>query len=463
MNDLEQLACVVEEWRKSAALFVSDQFGITPTRQQMSLLDAASKPGAHVAVKSGHGTGKSTTLAWLALWGLCCFDDVKIPCTAPTAHQLEDVLWSEIEKWRGRMLEPWRSSISISKDMMKIDGLPNFAAARTGRKEKPEALQGFHADTLLFLVDEASGIPDQVFEVARGALSTPGARVVMAANPTRTTGYFYQAFHRNRETWDLLTFSCKDSPLVSPEYLEEMSLEYGVDSDIYRVRVLGEFPKGGDLQFISSSLAERAMQRYHREDVFAFAPVCLGVDVAAFGGDRCVIFLRQGLYSRLLWTEREVETATLAGVVARLEDEHKADAVFVDAAGVGFGVASNLRQMGRSPFAVELGGASSSPVYLNKRAECWGLMRDWLEEGGWIPNDERLRDDLCAPEYGYTLAGKLQLERKEKMRGRGLASPDLADALALTFAYPAVKSTALLPSYRGASDENEGDLFEWGR
>lgn len=459
MSDLEKLADVVKEWRESAALFVSDQFGIEPTAQQKALLDAASKPGAHVAVKSGHGTGKSTTLAWLALWGLCCFEDVKVPCTAPTGHQLEDVLWSEIEKWRARMLEPWRSAVSVTSDAVKIAGLPNFAAARTGRKENPEALQGFHADTLLFLVDEASGIPDQVFEVARGALSTPGARVVMAANPTRTTGYFYQAFHRNREAWDLLTFSCADSPLVSKEYVEEMQEEYGEESDIYRVRVLGEFPKGGDLQFISSALVEQAQGRYYREDAFSFAPVVLGVDVAAFGGDRCVVFLRQGLYSELLWTGREVETATLAGVVARLEDERKADAVFVDSTGVGFGVASNLRQMGRSPIPVDFGGASAHTTYLNKRAECWGLLRDWLQEGGWLPKDDRLRDDLCAPEYGYTLSGKIQLERKEKMRARGLASPDLADALALTFAAPVVRQE-YVPDFR---PRDRRDIFEWGR
>lgn len=459
MSDLEKLASIVKEWRESAALFVSDQFGIEPTAQQKELLDAASKPGAHVAVKSGHGTGKSTTLAWLALWGLCCFDDVKVPCTAPTGHQLEDVLWSEIEKWRARMLEPWRGAISVTSDAVKIAGLPNFAAARTGRKENPEALQGFHADTLIFLVDEASGIPDQVFEVARGALSTPGARVVMAANPTRTTGYFYQAFHRNREAWDLLTFSCADSPLVSKEYVEEMREEYGTESDIYRVRVLGEFPKGGDLQFISSSLVEQAQTRYYREDAFSFAPVVLGVDVAAFGSDRCVVFLRQGLYSELLWTGREVETATLAGVVARFEDERKAEAVFVDSTGVGFGVASNLRQMGRFPISVDFGGASAHTAYLNKRAECWGLMRDWLKEGGWLPKDDRLRDDLCAPEYGYTLSGKIQLERKEKMRARGLASPDLADALALTFAAPVVKQE-YVPDFR---PRDRQDIFEWGR
>ena len=460
MSWLDGLADVVEAWRGDAALFVSDQFGIEPTEQQKLLLRAASKPGAHVAVKSGHGTGKSTAMAWLILWALCCWEDVKIPCTAPTAHQLEDILWPEVEKWRPRMLEPWRSSVTVTKDTVKMTGLPGFAVARTGRKENPEALQGFHAENLLFLVDEASGIPDQVFEVARGALSTPDARVIMAANPTRTTGFFHNAFHRNRDSWERFTFSCADSPLVAPEYLAEMEEEYGKDSDIYRVRVLGEFPKGGDLQFIPSSLVVQAQERYYREETFSFAPVCLGVDVAAFGGDRCVIFLRQGLYSELLWTGREVETATLAGMVAKYEDEKKADAVFVDATGVGFGVASNLRQMGRTPFAVELGGASARQEYLNKRAECWGLMRDWLKEGGWIPKDENLRDDLCAPEYGYTTTGKVQLERKEKMRARGLASPDLADALALTFAFPVVPKGQDVPDFQ---PRDRMELFEWGR
>ena len=460
MTALEELGERVLEWREDAALFVHDQFNVTPTEQQKALLAAASKPGAHVAVKSGHGTGKSTVLAWLCLWELCCFEDVKIPCTAPTGHQLNDVLWAEIEKWRGQMLEPWRSSVTVTADAVKVDGLGNFAAARTGRKENPEALQGFHADNLMFLVDEASGIPDQVFEVARGALSTPGARVIMAANPTRTTGYFYKAFHRNREAWERLTFSCMDSPLVTPEYVEEMRTEYGEDNDIFRVRVLGEFPKGGDLQFIPAALVEEAQARYWRETEWKFAPVVLGVDVAAFGGDRCAIFLRQGLYSSLLWTGREVETATLAGLCARFEDEYHADAVFVDATGVGFGVASNLRQMGRRPFAVELGGGSAHEQYLNKRAECWGLMKEWLQQGGWIPKDDNLRDDLCGPEYGYTTTGKIQLERKEKMRARGLASPDLADALALTFAAPVrPKETRTVEPVRVTDDV----LFQWGK
>lgn len=193
----EELLEKVKEWREDANKFVIDQFGVRPTKQQEKMLRASSKEGAHVAVKSGHGTGKSTVLSWLCLWGICCFEEVKIPCTAPTGHQLNDVLWKEIEKWRERMLEPWKSAITITRETVRISGLGNFAVARTGRKENPEALQGFHAKKIIFLVDEASGIADEVFAVARGALSTPGSRVIMAGNPTRMSGYFYNTFYRN--------------------------------------------------------------------------------------------------------------------------------------------------------------------------------------------------------------------------------------------------------------------------
>lgn len=442
MNDIEisKFAEIVETWQKDIVQFVKDQFGVTPSPQQAALLDAVTKLGAHVAAKSGHGTGKSTTGAWLILWALCCYSDVKVPCTAPTKHQLEDILWTEVRKWHGKMMEPWKSSIRITSDKVSVSGLPGMAVARTGRKENPEALQGFHADELLFLIDEASGVDDTVFEVARGALSTPGARVVMMANPTRTTGFFYRAFHANRDSWDGYTLSCLDSPLVAPEYIREMEMEYGRDSDIFRVRVLGEFPGGGDLQFIHTVDVEAAMERYYEWDVYKRSPRVLGVDVAAYGGDRTVIVERQGLYAHVLWQVHGAETATIAGEVARLWDANQCSAVFVDATGVGFGVASDLRTLGYQPFSVHFGSASSDKTYKNKRAECWGLMRDWIaKDGGWLDvgeYGEYMKNDLTGPDYQYDMQGRLQLERKEDMKKRGLASPDFADALALTFALP---------------------------
>jgi hypothetical protein len=153
-----------------------------------------------------------------------------------------------------------------------------------------------------------------------------------------------------------------------------------------------------------------------------------------------VIVLRQGLYARVIWTVRECELAVMSGIVAEMWDKHKASAVFVDATGIGAGVVSDLRMMGRNPFAVQFGGGANDGKYKNKRAECWGRMRDWIAaDSGALDAgqySERLKDDLTAPDYCYDLQGRLQLERKEDMKKRGVASPDFADALSLTFAQP---------------------------
>ena len=436
----EQLVELIETWRDDPICFVQDMFNVSPSKQQCLVLSAAAKPGARIAVKSGHGTGKSAVLSWLIIWGMVCFEETKIPCTAPTGHQLRDVLLAEVSKWKNDMLNPWKDMITVARDSVNFEGFQSFAAMRTGRKENPEALQGFHARDLLFLIDEASAIDEKVYEAARGALSTPSARIVMVSNPTRSTGYFYNAFHRSRDLWQLFTFSCLEAPefMVDPNYIKEMRDEYGEDSDIFRVRVLGEFPKGGDLQFIPTTLAEGATRRYYDESAYNFAPLILGVDVADYGGDKSVVYLRQGLHARRLFVHQGADPTwlmTYAGIVARLWDEHSADAVLVDSTGVGAGVVSALRQMGRRPLGIAFSGSSTSEGFHNKRAECWGLMKDWLKDG-WIPKDDRLKDDLCAPEYSYTSAGRVILERKEDMKKRGVASPDDADALALTFAEP---------------------------
>ena len=429
----ERLVSTVDRWRDNILDFVVECLDAEPTKQQEEALNAFSVPGAHVSIRSGHGTGKSTIFAWVALWALVCFWDVKIPATAPTAHQLEDILFPEIEKWRARMLEPWRSAIQVKSDKVVMDGTPGFVAARTGRKENPEALQGFHADNLIFLIDEASGIPEQIFEVARGALSTEGARILMAANPTRLTGYFYNSHHKNRDLWTRFQFSCLDSPRVSPAYAKEIAEEYGEDSDMYRVRVLGEFPHASEMQFMPGDVVEAAMGRHLREEMFDFAPVVIGVDVAMFGGDRSVVFLRQGLMSKMLYQKRGVKPEELAARVAMFEDEYRADAVIVDATGVGEAVMSSLRLMNRSPVAFYAGEKALLENCHNRRTEVWYKMRKWLCDGGAVPDEADLRDDLVGPEYSTNSRGQLQLERKQDMKKRGLASPDLADALAVTF------------------------------
>ena len=424
-------------WRAEPVAFVREVLRGEPTEQQVALLAAAARPGAKVSVRSGHGTGKTTTLAWLVLWFLCTHSHVKIPCTAPTQAQLRDVLWAEIAKWRDRMPEWWREQVRVKADRVEIEGAEKkqFAVARTAKPENPDALQGFHAENLLFIIDEASGVFNKIFEVAQGALSTAAARVVMCGNPTQTTGYFYESHHRARESWERLHFSCLDSPLVDASYPESMAKEYGRESDVFRVRVLGEFPRAAVDQLIPIDWVEAAMERTLRPEQMAFAAKIIGVDVAPYGGDRSAIFLRQGLYSELLWQGVGVDDVTLAGIVGRFAEERRVDGIFIDQ-GAGSGVASVLRHSGFQPILVPFGASPLDSRYLNKRAEMWDLMKQWLRDGGVLPKIAELRDDLIGPRYFYGNTGKLQLERKEEMKKRGLASPDLADALGLTFAQP---------------------------
>ena len=433
----------IKHWREDPGAFVRECVGATPSAQQDAILQAVARPNARVTVRSGHGTGKSCALSWLLLWHVLCFLDSKAPCTAPVEKQLRDVLWGEARKWRDHMPPAWRDQVLVGSDRIAAACAPEtqYATYRVARKGNADALQGFHASHVLYVIDEASGVDDAVFEAARGALSTAGSRIVLIGNPTRAAGFFWSSHcGLNGDNWTRLTLSCADSPHVSPEYLEEMKREYGEDSDVYRVRVLGEFPKGGITQLIGEDVARAALGRQVKPHAYQHAPTVLGVDVSYFGDDRCVIFLRQGVRSELLLAQRDLDTLTLAGLAAQAAAKHGAETVFVDATGVGAGVVDALRNMTAAEVVPVMFAGRAIPdkgtAFANKRTECWWRMKEWLREGGCLPADERTMTELCAPEYGYTPAGAVQLERKEDVKARLGASPDIADALALTFAFP---------------------------
>jgi hypothetical protein len=433
------------EYHNDPVLFVREIFGVEPTDQQKMLLKSMVKPDAHVAVKSGHGIGKSSALAWLGLWFLWTRLDVEVPCTAPSGHQLNDVLWSEIDAWRMKMPGPMKDATIVTRDRVTIEGCgkKHYMVARTARRDQPSALQGFHAKNLMFLIDEAAEVPDEVFEVMRGTQTTRNARVIMTGNPTLVTGYFYEAFNSSKSVWERFTFSCLDSPLVKPEYIQMMKDEYGEDSDQYRVRVLGEFPSASIMQYIPADLVDAATARHMNETAYNFAPVILGADVSYFGDDASVLFLRQGLYSEKLWEGRDVDTIQYADIIHRFAKERNADKIFVDQTGVGAGVIDQLRRMGLGDIVVGVSSssASSRQELANKRMEMWYEMKEWLKLGGAIPDDRTLRDDLVTPYYDYhRQSGKMKLESKQAIKKlRNLPSPDHADALALTFAYPVNK------------------------
>jgi hypothetical protein len=435
----------IHDWRLNPCKYGEEVFGFYPTDKQADIMMDYARPGAKVAVKSGHGVGKSGVEAILALWGMSLFPDSKVPCTAPSKDQLYDVLMAEIGKWLGQA-HPWfEDQINYSSMHVSVKGAEKtqFITARTARAEKPDALQGLHATHMFFIVDEAFGVSDAIFQVARGALSTENARVLMCGNPTATSGYVYNAFHRNKRLWSTHTLSCLESPLVSKQYIDEMKEEFGEESDIYKVRVLGQFPDSAICQLIPTSVVEAALGKHLQAQAYSFAPSVLGVDVAWEGDDRSAVFLRQGLCSTLLGSWYNIDTMTLAGLVAQFEDKHRTGATFVDCVGVGAGVVDRLRQMGRDPVAVNAGSSPLEAKYYNKRSEIWWLMKEWLESGGAIPDNDDLRTDLVGPQYAFSPKGKIVLERKRDMKKRGLASPDLGDALALTFALPVYQPTPL--------------------
>lgn len=420
-----------------------DIFGVTPEPWQKEGLIALAKEDK-VSIRSGHGVGKSAFDSWAIFWYMTCHFPCKVPCTAPTMHQLRDVLWGELGIWHRKMPEQLRSQFNIKhsdQDMrVTLAGAPNesYAVARAGRKDNPEALQGFHSDNLMFVIDEASGVPDIIFEVAQGALSTPGAKVLMTANPTRTSGYFYDSHHKLRDRFHVMKVSCFDSSRVDRQYIDDAKLTYGLESNAYRVRVLGDFPKAEDDVIIPLEMVEGALEREvaYNENV---KPVW-GLDVARFGNCRTALAKRQG--NRLIepvksWHKRNL--MEVSGLVAAEYEDTPDDLlpgeILIDSCGLGAGVLDRMRELGLPVRGINVGEtASGRERFTNLKAELWWRCRDWFDQRDCSMDDDRLAGQLSSVKYKYTSSGKIQIESKEQMMQRGVNSPDEADAFVLTFA-----------------------------
>lgn len=430
---------VKEENRKlylSVVYFCEKVLNVTPTFQQREVLEAIDAGEWRITIRSGHGPGKSSMLAWILIWFLTTRPYSKVPSTAPTGHQLADVLWGEVSYWHERMAEPYKSLLDVSSDMVRHQEAPKswYAAARTARKENPDALQGFHAPHLAFLIDEASGVPEVIFQVAEGALSTPGALVIMAGNPTRLEGTFYDAFHSDRKHWKTFHFSSQDSPLVAPEYCTRMAERYGADSDIYRVRVLGDFPKQESDTLISLADAEDAQNRPEPAGWHEY-PLIYGVDPARFGDDETVILKRKGPVVLEVIGVYKRDTMEVAGLVALEAKKDRPEHILVDTIGVGAGVHDRLVELGYPSVEVQV---SEKPKhedqFMNLRAELWWSVKEWIEkEPAVLPDDEDMIGQLSSIKYKITSNGKIQIESKQDRKKRGLISPNRADALMLTF------------------------------
>lgn len=438
---------LAQKWRKSPLDFVRDVFKASPEKWQAGVLQAL-PDNYKIAIKSGHGVGKTTLEAWVIIWFVTMHAPCKIPCTAPTAHQLKDILWAEIRKWLNVMPAHLRDAYTLSTDRLSM-AEDVFAVARTARRENPDAFQGFHEDNIMFIVDEASGVDELIFEVAQGALSTPNARVLMAGNPTKTSGYFYRAFNVNRDLWKTFTVSCFDSTRVDPTYIENCKREYGEDSNFYRVRVLGQFPESGDMQLISLAAVNKCFDM--KDETYTAFPLQMALDVARHGDDTSVLVARQGRKVHFIEQWRIDDLVTLSQKVAHIVRAYPETAqLAIDTVGMGQGVYDILDKQGFANIlqAVNAGAtAFEQHKFVNIRAEMWYNMRAAINEGVDLPRNDRLLADLTGLEYDYDNKQRLLLEKKSDMKKRGLASPDTADALAMTYAYPLGVNNKVFKSY----------------
>ena len=448
--------------------FVEDIIRARPDRLQREMLQSVAD-NPLTSVRSGHGVGKSAVESWLIIWFLSTRPYPKIPCTAPTKHQLYDILWAEVSKWlrNNPVLE---KDIIWTQEKVFMRGYREewFAVARTA--SKPDALQGFHASHVLYIIDEASGVDDKVFEPILGALTTGGSRLFMAGNPTKLTGFFFDSHHKNRAQYHTMHIDGRDSSRVDETFVQTIIEMFGEDSDVFRVRVAGDFPRALPDSFIPMEWAERASEAPAPKIARAFR-VDIGIDVARYGDDSSVMC---PVLDKRVQEEPEIyhhnDTMELVGRAVQLIKRYALAQpwaeiyVKIDCDGLGVGVFDRLMELREQiteevekqraqlyagdndpppPFELEIyechfggeGGtvSDSDPVsYQNSTGLMWGTVREALRTQTlklW-PDDKQI-SQLSNRKYTVNSNGKIELEKKEAMKKRGLSSPDMGDALAL--------------------------------
>ena len=424
-----------------------------------------------MATASGHGIGKSALVAMVILWAMDTREDTRGVVTANTEAQLRTKTWAELSKWHGMALTRHWTTLTATALVSNAPGHDKTwrIDATPWSENNTEAFAGLHNEgrRILLVMDEASAIAEKVWEVAEGALTDAETELLwlVFGNATRATGRFRECFRKYRAQWDCEQIDSRTVEGVNLAELQRMVDTHGEDSDIVKVRIRGVFPVLSAKQFISEADVDAAFGRSLRPEQYDWAPKILTLDPAWSGDDPLVFGLRQGLrYQTLASLPKNDNDVAVANMLARLEDQHRADAVFVDA-GYGTGIVSVGRTLGRDWRLVWFGGEAADKGCLNKRAEMWRDMRDWLKEGGALdPADQQLRDDLLGLETKPRLDGKVALESKEEAKRRGIPSPNHADALALSFAYP-VQAKPRWPdgtlvrdrnSDRYGSDANDG-------
>ena len=392
-----------------------------------------------IAVRSGHGVGKTALVAWIVLWFISTRPNPQIVVTANTKNQLDTKTWREVAKWQALMVHGDWFKWSATRLTFIDEPETWFASAIPWSEHNSEAFAGTHEKHVLVVFDEASAIARVIWEVIEGAMTTSGAMWFAFGNPTQVVGRFRECWTRFRKRWRLLTVDSREAKKTHKPQIEEWIADYGIDSDFVRVRVLGLPPRQGPTQFISADVVEAAMAReILPEHVPWTMPRIMGIDIARQGDDDSVILVRHGPKEIYKVKFHVPDLMKVSSIIAEHLERMKPDAAFLDAVGMGAGVYDRLCQLGWEHVVVPCYAGNKSDTldrktYFNPRIEWWARMKTWLKTADLI-RDDAMQEDLIGPEYYYDTNGLMRLEEKELMKKRGLASPDSADALALTFA-----------------------------
>lgn len=458
-------------WAADPVMFFQEVLSFKPDDwQAQAARDLATNP--KVSIKSGQGVGKTGLEAAVFLWFITCFPYPRIVATAPTKQQLHDVLWSEISKWMSKsellsMLLKWTKTYVYMVGQEKRW----FGVARTATK--PENMQGFHEDNMLFIVDEASGVADPIMEAILGTLSGDNNKLLLCGNPTKTSGTFYDSHTRDRALYKCHTVSSMDSTRTNKENIDSLVRKYGWDSNVVRVRVRGEFPNQEDDVFIPLSIIEQCSSRLlELDDTDGMQIVSLGVDVARFGDDETIIYRNFHGHCKIVRKRRGQNLMATAGdIVVAYRQIYKDYPgyegkvyVNIDDTGLGGGVTDRLKEVKREEKLYKMyvipinaaekietdtaAGKDAARRYDDLTTDMWASMKDLLEKKQIVlEDDEQTVAQLSSRKYGMTSNGKIKIEPKKEMKKRGLDSPDRADALALSLYLGKIKKhTGSAPS-----------------
>lgn len=473
-------ATKIRGWREQPAQYVHENFQVEPDIWQLRALEAFASQDPitfRISLQACAGPGKSAVLAWCGLNFLSCYGEKgehpKAAAISITADNLKDNLWAEFSKWQSR--SPFlMGALTWTKERIFAKDHPEtwFMSARSFSKkaneeEQGRTLSGLHSKYVLYLIDESGDIPPSVLKSAEQGLSTGPkfGKIVQAGNPTSLTGMLHAAATELADMWTIIRITGDPDDLsrsnrISIEWAREQIKKYGRENPWVMAFILGLFPPTSINTLFGPDEVAKAMERHLNDEQYDFAQKRLGVDVARFGDDRTIIFPRQGLASFRPVEMRNARTNDIAARVIQAKVKWDSEMEFVDGTGgFGSGVIDAMIQGGYSPQEIHFSGKAIDSRYLNKRAEMWFNMADWVKRGGALPKINELAKELCAPTYTF-VGGKFQLEPKDQIKERLKYSPDMADALALTFALPEMPRARTLPGQDQSRLKHDYDPFD---